>query len=894
MLTTNARPRADRGQRGVTLIEVLVALAIFVVAAVIALTVYDLSRKSFKKGENLTEQQQSVRIAFDRLAADLRMTGFNYNPDGATNRPDEQIEAAFDTAIVIRADFDAEDPTASAAPEDTMIGTDFLSVSIGNDEIAAYVLAKPDGSSPGTLRFRADISNPRDGAVETVAIPNVAMIQNDPPYTLYRITFNNDDSTFPGSGFFVRTPLIENVYSMTFRYFDQVNVQQNSTFDLTTVADDIGGLDTPVALQERDDIRRFGVELVGMTADPDPSYVDPDDPVAATQKFRKFSLTSDIKPRNIGMVGAKDLAGDVIPPNKPATPVLTPGHCGGVLMAWSPNPIDEQVAYYRVNFSTTSGTTGATRSTNTPYYYLAALNDATTYYVTIQAVDSSGNISVKSNEASTTTTNVNTPEAPVNVVASTTLNGVVEVTWDAVTSNTAAVPAADPAKPRVRDLAGYRVYRGSSGSFASATMLADEGVLHPGTSPSFPDVNVVNCRDYHYWVTAVDQCGTESAPSARTDGHGTTDQSPAAPQALQAFYYGSADVKVQWEPVTQDVNGADIFVDTYRVYRTNEWPLDSFLPSEGDFQYVGETVGATSYVDRSPVSDPSLFTAYYRVTTIDDCGNESALSDAVQPACAFSGDVVISNPVNNEAVAGVVPVHVSVVGGSETYAKLVLTFLNRETGTATLVEVATAGPDWAYDWLASPPGPYTIVATVFNDLGCPKSTRVKVAAGYDVGCCRSPPNPSLDPVVLACVGSGSRKCASIQYEVVNNNCLTAVAIEVMEVAWIDRTGNDPKLTGVLFDDTLIWNPTLLASPAATNFSSPKPSIDISRNSVDPVRVTYTFNDNMARRRGQDSYRNPLTTTYRFRLLDSTGTETAITGQCGPSEGMFQNLIVEAP
>jgi type II secretory pathway pseudopilin PulG len=361
-----------------TLLEILIALVIFVVAAIIALTVYDLSRKSFKKGENLTEQQQSVRIAFDRLAADLRMAGFNYNPDGAANRPDEQIEAAFDTAIVIRADFDAEDPTAAATPEDTMIGTDFLSVSIGNDEIAAYVLAKPDGSSTGSLVFAADISNPRDGSVETVTIPNVAMVQDDPPYTLYRITFNNDDSTFGAASFFTRTPLIENVYSMNFRYFDQVGVQQNSTFDLTTVVDDIGGAETPDPLRERNAIRRFGVDLVGMTADPDPQYFDPDDPITATQRHRKFSLTSDIQPRNIGLIGVKDLTADVTPPSKPATPTLAPGHCGGILVSWSPNPTEDEVAYYRVNFSTTAGGVSASRNSNSTFYFLGGLNDAPT------------------------------------------------------------------------------------------------------------------------------------------------------------------------------------------------------------------------------------------------------------------------------------------------------------------------------------------------------------------------------------------------------------------------------------------------------------------------------------------------------------------------------------
>ena len=56
-------------ERGMSLIEALVATAILAVAIVVALTVYDASRKAFAKGENATEQQESVRIAFDLMTS---------------------------------------------------------------------------------------------------------------------------------------------------------------------------------------------------------------------------------------------------------------------------------------------------------------------------------------------------------------------------------------------------------------------------------------------------------------------------------------------------------------------------------------------------------------------------------------------------------------------------------------------------------------------------------------------------------------------------------------------------------------------------------------------------------------------------------------------------------
>ena len=54
--------KARLSERGMSMVEVLVALAVLVVAATIALLIYEASRKSFKRGENVSEQQQAVRV----------------------------------------------------------------------------------------------------------------------------------------------------------------------------------------------------------------------------------------------------------------------------------------------------------------------------------------------------------------------------------------------------------------------------------------------------------------------------------------------------------------------------------------------------------------------------------------------------------------------------------------------------------------------------------------------------------------------------------------------------------------------------------------------------------------------------------------------------------------
>lgn len=71
-----------RNQRGFTLLEVMVATAIFVVIMVAALVLYSRSNKVFKHGVESADTQQSTRIAFDKLVMDVRMAGFDYDRDG--------------------------------------------------------------------------------------------------------------------------------------------------------------------------------------------------------------------------------------------------------------------------------------------------------------------------------------------------------------------------------------------------------------------------------------------------------------------------------------------------------------------------------------------------------------------------------------------------------------------------------------------------------------------------------------------------------------------------------------------------------------------------------------------------------------------------------------------
>lgn len=76
-------PKQDRiRERGFTLTEVMVASAIMIVVFVGILMLYDTANKTFKRSNESADMQQNLRVAYDRVLADVRMAGFDYKRGG--------------------------------------------------------------------------------------------------------------------------------------------------------------------------------------------------------------------------------------------------------------------------------------------------------------------------------------------------------------------------------------------------------------------------------------------------------------------------------------------------------------------------------------------------------------------------------------------------------------------------------------------------------------------------------------------------------------------------------------------------------------------------------------------------------------------------------------------
>ena len=706
-----------------SLVELLVAVTILALATLVALQVYDDARRSYEQGDNMVEQQQAVRVSVDRLTSALRMAGFNTNPDGSKDRPDEQIEAALETAVVVRADYDYHDPVDSTIPESVLAGASsaFLTVSTGNDEIRAFVLAKAGRSGPDTLSFQADVGQLyRDGIVEDVAISDVALLQDDPPYTLYRVTL--DDGAAP-----VATPLIDNVRSMRFRYFDKTGGE---------IAP-VGGADLPASVARRAAIRRIGVDIEVMTQDPDNAYVDPDDPDPATRAYRKFRRTEDITPRNLGMVGIKDVLADSTAPGRPLGPpdlVLHEGHCGGLYVTWPPNPPEDEVAYYRVRYGTDSvNLVGVRSSRDTGFYLGGGLLDDENYFVTVEAVDSAGNPSPPSDLASERTSNLNVPVEPEALESTSGERNAVPLTWDRVALNTGPTfgdPESQLPDPLARDIAGYRIYRALDASFTpdSSNRIGDESEALALPQPVFDDDLVINCQEYHYKVTAVDQCGTESVPSAAVSGASWTDILPKHPTNASAYFDASGTIEVRWGPSKEDVNDDDIVIEDYKVFRTLPMAENAPQPTApDDFFYIGDAGANRRYYDNVVFTVGQ--TVWYYVTGQDRCSppNVSGPSRLTRPECSFSGDVEFVQPDDNATVWNNADVTVQVNGGSGTYSAVELEFVHDDSGVVVhQVALMQPGPSWTVNYrfhpnngtpVDFPTGSYTVTAEVSQSFG---------------------------------------------------------------------------------------------------------------------------------------------------------------------------------
>ncbi|MBA7631070.1 hypothetical protein ES703_38597 [subsurface metagenome] len=210
---------------------------------------------------------------------------------------------------------------------------------------------------------------------------------------------------------------------------------------------------------------------------------------------------------------------DTTPPAAPTGLTATAVGPSQIDLDWA-NNTEADLDHYSVYRSTTSGFTPGTGTfvadTTTSAYSDTGLSAETTYYYKVTAVDTSGNESDPSAQASATTQAPDTtpPAAPTGLTATAVSSSQINLDW---TNNTET------------DLASYNVYRSTTSGFTPGT----GNFVANTTVSSYSDTGLSASTTYYYKVTAVDTSNNESDPSAQASA--TTEAPPAGEVHVEAL-----------------------------------------------------------------------------------------------------------------------------------------------------------------------------------------------------------------------------------------------------------------------------------------------------------------------------------------------------------------------
>ena len=283
---------------------------------------------------------------------------------------------------------------------------------------------------------------------------------------------------------------------------------------------------------------------------------------------------------------------------KPSTPTLTSTAANSSLvnLSWSASTDvggPGIAAYY---LTRTNGTTVTKFTVNSPSLTFsdASVSPSTAYSYTVQAVDTTGDLSdISSPPISITTPNppdTTAPSIPV-VKTNNVLYNSVTINWTASTDNTGG-----------SGLASYTLYRNGTAvaSFISSTLTYLDNTVSPSTA-------------YSYTVTATDNVGNTSAKSSASNV--TTPAKPivlpTAPTNLTGSAPSATSVSLTWNPST-DVGGPGLV--GYYILRTTSGTSTAVN--------IGNT-SSTTYTDNTAA--PST-TYSYQIQAYDSANPPSVSS----------------------------------------------------------------------------------------------------------------------------------------------------------------------------------------------------------------------------------------------------------------------------
>ena len=224
--------RPMNNEKGFTLIEMLIAMAIGI--ALLATATYTYTKQSdvIRFGNQTTQTRGMARLALDELVTEIRRAGYGMPPgDSAAGRPARGISTATATSITYRANTD--NFTTYAIDDNTNSGSNAVPVTDAslfsvNDNVAFFDTAAPANGRFGPLT--SVIPGPdligfgsANGFTYEPIADNTAVVVNK--YHTITYTYNSGPMTITvtddgGNSTNTTTTVAGNVTDVTFSYFD--------------------------------------------------------------------------------------------------------------------------------------------------------------------------------------------------------------------------------------------------------------------------------------------------------------------------------------------------------------------------------------------------------------------------------------------------------------------------------------------------------------------------------------------------------------------------------------------------------------------------------------------------------------------------------------------------
>lgn len=305
---------------------------------------------------------------------------------------------------------------------------------------------------------------------------------------------------------------------------------------------------------------------------------------------------------------------DLLPPTIPADTTCTTVDETTIEVTWAESSDNVRVDHYTVfagSEPVRDPATGDVVTYANPPATVTALEPGTAYDFTVEAVDTSGNVSPASVTSSCTTlADTQVPTAPIEVSVDSITSTTAVLSWSGATDNVS--------------IAKYLVY-------------IDGTQVGEATTETYTATGLAPSATYSFTVVAVDDSGNQSSASAAATGItlAADTTAPSVPSGLTASSITTTGFTVAWAASTDDQDTADLLA--YEVFVN------------------GISAGAVTGVTSLDVTGRLPSTTYtVTVTAADAAGNPSAASNPLSVTTeAPTAPPLLRSPAPHTATADV-------------------------------------------------------------------------------------------------------------------------------------------------------------------------------------------------------------------------------------------------